>query len=259
MKTPLELLYEDRHILIVKKPAGLFSQGGADDSAEDLVSILTERETENGVKEPYIGVVHRLDCGVGGAIVYAKKPYAAGLLSAAFAGHEVCKEYLCVVDGPMEAPEGELRDLLYKDARKNKVFIVDRKRAGVKEAVLHYTVLAQTEHDGQMYSLLKIRLGTGRSHQIRAQLSGRAHPIVGDGKYGSRIKCQTQDGTPALGLWSFHLAFRHPANLEREKDGRRANPNAPKFTDPDIICLPDTDLFPFSLFADTIRKLKEDI
>lgn len=264
--TEQDILMEDGHIVIVRKPVGVLSQGARDNDAPDLVTLLSERERLRGAKDPEVRVVHRLDCNVGGAMVYAKKPYAAAVLSAMLAGdaqngeadktaeRPFLKEYLCVVEGVPALPQAELCDLLWKDAAQNKVYVVDRKRAGVKEARLSYTSLASKEADGHMYSLLRVRLGTGRSHQIRVQLSSRGLPIVGDGRYGSREKCVCGDA-PALALWSFRLAFEHPANAERHKDGRRPNPKAPRFADPDIFCPPPETMAPFSLFTEKIRAL----
>ena len=181
----MKILYEDKHIVCVEKPVGVLSQSGAGDSAlPDLVTLLTEREAALGNPEPYIGVVHRLDAGVGGAMVYAKKPYAAAALSEAIRGRDFTKEYLCVVSGRPQEDAGEYRDLLWKDAKANKVYVVDRTRNGVKEASLSYRVLQTVERDGEIYSLLRVTLGTGRSHQIRCQLSHHGTPILCDGKYG---------------------------------------------------------------------------
>ena len=99
--------------------------------------------------------------------------------------------------------EGRLCDLLFKDSRKNKSFVVQRKRNGVKEASLIYRVLGTREEEDGVLSLVEVRLITGRTHQIRVQFSSRGFPLVGDGKYGSRIKS-------ALGLFSFAIGFRHP-------------------------------------------------
>ena len=265
--TERDILAEDNHIVIVRKPVGVLSQGSRDNGAPDLVTLLSERERLRGAKDPEVRVVHRLDCNVGGAMVYAKKPYAAAVLSAMIAGdapdngtgktsagRAFLKEYLCVVEGVPAEPQARLCDLLWKDSAQNKAFVVDRKRVGVKEARLSYTCLASKEADGQTFSLLRVRLETGRSHQIRAQLSFRGLPIAGDGKYGSRTPCVC-DGTPALALWSFRLAFEHPANAERHKDGRRPNPKAPRFADPDISCPPPETMAPFSLFTEEIRAL----
>ena len=256
----MEILFEDRHIVCVKKPVGMLSQHGADESGmDDLVTALIAREREMGTAEPYIGAVHRLDAGVGGVMVYAKKPYAAAALSEAVRERDFVKEYLCVVSGTPAEASGEYRDLLWKDARANKVYAVDRPRAGVKEAVLSYRTLQTVIRGGEPYSLLRVTLGTGRSHQIRCQLSHHGTPIVCDGKYGGH----RPDGvtTAGIALWSYHLAFTHPANRPSVKPAdsqksaapmtarmQKRQAKKPVFVNPDIVCLPDTACAPWSWF-----------
>lgn len=124
--------------------------------------------------------LHRLDKNVGGVMVYARNKKTAAALSKAIAEGEMVKEYLAMVHGtPPES--GVLEDFLFKDSRKNKVFVVKRQRAGVKAAKLEYKRLTEGEN-----SLVHIRLHTGRSHQIRVQFSSRGFPLVGDRKYGSK-------------------------------------------------------------------------
>ena len=252
----MKILYEDKHIVCVEKPVGMLSQSGAGDTAlSDLVSHLTEREAQNGNPEPYIGVVHRLDAGVGGAMVYAKKPYAAAALSEAIRGRDFTKEYLCVVSGrPME-DAGEYRDLLWKDTKANKVYVVDRTRNGVKEASLSYRVLQTVERDGEVYSLLRVTLGTGRSHQIRCQLSHHGTPILCDGKYGGHRPADVS--MAGIALWSYHLAFVHPANMSKAESNQEKPLSArmqkrqakkPVFENPDIVCLPEWNVVPWEWF-----------
>ncbi len=258
----MKILFEDKHIVCVEKPVGMLSQHGAEDSAmDDLVTTLTAREAENGNPAPYIGVVHRLDAGVGGVMVYAKKPYAAAALSEAIRGRAFVKEYLCVVSGTPAEDVGEYCDLLWKDARANKVYVVDRTRNGVKEALLSYRVLQTVTHDGETYSLLRVTLGTGRSHQIRCQLSHHGTPILCDGKYGGHRPADVS--MAGIALWSFHLAFTHPANMptvgkqEKPQTARMQKRQAkkPVFENPDIVCLPDQTAAPWLWFSfDDITK-----
>jgi 23S rRNA pseudouridine1911/1915/1917 synthase len=154
--------------------------------------------------EGYIGVIHRLDLGVGGVMVYARTQNSAAALSRAVAAHEVKKEYLAIVHGSPEQNEATLTDLLFFDRARNKSFVVDRQRKGVKEAILHYRTLETLEHPthGRL-TLVKIELQTGRTHQIRVQFSSRKHPLLGDGKYGASDHCP-------IALFSFRLAFSHP-------------------------------------------------
>lgn len=192
----MEILYEDRDIFVAVKPIGAVSEQTADgDGFADLLSA------RNG---GYIGVIHRLDRAVSGVMVYAKTPSAAAALSRAVQEHRLEKIYLAVVHGKPENGSGEMRDLLFFDRQKQKSFVVDRARNGVKEALLEYEVLGTREHPemGEI-SLVRIKLHTGRTHQIRVQFASRGHVLVGDGKYGARDRCD-------VGLFCTRLGFAHP-------------------------------------------------
>lgn len=162
----MEILYCDEQIVVCVKPVGL-------DSEADVPAAL------RGALGGEIFTLHRLDQNVGGVMVYARAKSAAARFSELIRRGEVVKEYVAMVHGtPPE--QGDWEDLLFKDSRKNKVFVVKRRRGGVKPARLEYTRLTEGER-----SLVRIRLHTGRSHQIRAQFSSRGFPLVGDHKYGS--------------------------------------------------------------------------
>lgn len=163
----MTILYSDRDLAVCVKPVGLDS----------------ELEVPQALKEQLGGeifTIHRLDKNVGGVMVYARNKKAAAALSKCVQDGTMVKEYVALIHGT--PPEnGEWEDLLWKDSRQNKVFVVKRQRAGVKKAKLAYQVLRiGTE------SLVRVRLFTGRSHQIRVQFSSRGYPLVGDHKYGSR-------------------------------------------------------------------------
>ena len=163
----MEILYSDKNIVVCVKPVGL-------DSETELPVALNEQL--GGLIFP----IHRLDKTVGGIMVDARTKQAAADLSKAVQEGTVVKEYVAMVHGtPPE--KGDWEDLLWKDSRKNKVFVVKRQRAGVKKARLEFTRLSVGET-----SLVHVRLHTGRSHQIRVQFSSRGFPLVGDHKYGSR-------------------------------------------------------------------------
>lgn len=148
--------------------------------------------------------VHRLDFGVGGTMVYASSSKAASKLSAAVSERSFEKQYLAVVCGCPAESSGVYKDLLFKDSAKNKSYVVDRMRKGVKEASLEYRVLdTQITEKGEL-SLVWIKLHTGRTHQIRVQFASRKTPLYGDGKYGSK----TNEKITAL--WSRSLSFAHP-------------------------------------------------
>lgn len=178
------VLYEDRNILICEKPVGQPSQPDpAHADGSDLLSCIAAWREACGYS-PEIYLVHRLDTATGGAILYAKDKQSAARLGGMVVGKQIHKQYLAVVHGVLACPEGSMTDLLYHDKAKNKAFVVSSPRKGVKEARLFYRVLAQKEE----CSLVLVTLETGRTHQIRAQLSHAGHPLLGDGKYGSREK-----------------------------------------------------------------------
>ena len=163
----MEILFSDPHIAVCVKPVG-------PDSEEGVPAALAESLGGE------IFTVHRLDKNVGGVMVYARTKAAAAALSKAIQDGTMIKEYVAMVHGaPPEA--GDWTDLLFKDSSKNKVFVVKKERRGVKKARLEFIRLREGED-----SLVRIRLHTGRSHQIRVQFSSRGFPLVGDHKYGSR-------------------------------------------------------------------------
>lgn len=159
----MEILYQDSDMIVCIKPVGL-------DSEHEVPQALGGE----------IYTLHRLDKNVGGVMVYARTKAAAAALSKAVQDGAMVKEYVAMVHGA--PPEnGDWEDWLFKDSRKNKVFVVKKQRAGVKKARLTYRALSSGEQ-----SLVRIRLYTGRSHQIRVQFASRGYPLVGDHKYGSR-------------------------------------------------------------------------
>lgn len=133
-------------------------------------------------------------------MLFSRRKDVTGALIAAIAEHRVCKEYLAVLTGQPKEKEGTLRDFLFRDASKNKTYVVNRMRKGVREASLSYRVLGEAAG----MTLVRIRLHTGRTHQIRAQFSSRQLPLVGDGRYGGK------DPRCGCALWAFHLSFTHP-------------------------------------------------
>ena len=187
----MEILYQDKFIVVAVKPVGVLSE---DVPGQACMPALLRRELGGD-----IATVHRLDKPVGGCMVFSRHKAATGKLIAAVAEHRVTKEYLAVLRGHPEKPEDTLRDLLFRDSRVNKSYVVQRMRKGVREAVLDYREL---ERQGEL-SLVQVRLHTGRTHQIRVQFSHRGLPLLGDIRYGSKAAC-----SPAL--WSYHLAFAHP-------------------------------------------------
>jgi 23S rRNA pseudouridine1911/1915/1917 synthase len=194
-----QIIFEDRDILVVNKPYGILSE-----ESERLPSLPAMlREHTGGTIYP----VHRLDRTTEGLMVYAKTRAASAQLSASIQRNELTKTYLAVAEGiPEEA--GELHDLLYFDRRKGKSFVVDRERKGVKPAVLRYTRLSTAETEGTAVSLIRIRLVTGRTHQIRIQFASRRMPLVGDRRYGSHIRSEN------IALCACELTLPHPISGE---------------------------------------------
>ena len=189
----MTILYEDPHLLLVEKPVGIPAQ----DTEGDCVP---RQLAEQGYA---VKVVHRLDKPTGGVMVYAHTDKAAAMLSTLVGNHErFCKVYLAVVQGCPQQPSGVLTDLLYHDVRRNKSYTVNRPRKGVREAKLEYTVRETVTTAEGTFSLLQVRLHTGRTHQIRVQFASRQMPLYGDTRYGG-IKGN-------LGLWSHQLTFPHP-------------------------------------------------
>ena len=204
----MKVLYEDKYLLVCEKPVGIESQKSSANKS-DMPTLLARYRAEKG-EDTYIGVVHRLDTATGGAMIYSKREDMTGDLSALVSSGEYKKTYLAVVHGIPEKREGEMRDLLYHDRQKNKSYVCDKKRNGVKEAIANYRLLESTEkEDGEKVSLVEVELVTGRTHQIRVQFASRKMPIVGDGKYGSR------DNKATCALWSHKVEFTHPVTKKR--------------------------------------------
>ncbi len=207
----MEILFEDKWITVAIKPTDAVSE--RTDRGDGFADLLAARNPEG-----YVGVVHRLDRGVGGVMVYARESVAAARLSACVQNHSFQKEYLALAHGLPMPESGRLCDLLFHDRMRNKTFVVDRQRRGVKEAILDYEVLRQYENAQYgAYSLVKICLLTGRTHQIRVQFSHRGHPLLGDRKYGATDRCP-------IGLFCHRLSFPHPITGEQmtfEKEWER--------------------------------------
>lgn len=193
--------YEDAEVIVVHKPPVLAVET-RDPRQQDLVSLLINRRASNG-EAAFIGIVHRLDQPVEGLLVLAKTKEAAGHLSAGLRVGDFAKEYLAVVTGVTEE-SGTLIHTLKKDGKTNTSAVVSAGTAGGKEARLSYERLAIADEK----SLLRIRLDTGRHHQIRVQFAAIGHPLLGDAKYGSAQTGQS------LALCSCRLVFAHPRTGE---------------------------------------------
>lgn len=188
----MDILFQNKEILVCIKPAGVASQEGKGENMPCLLRELCHCDS--------IYPVHRLDTVTSGIMVYAKTSVAAAFLTKQISENRFIKEYTAVVHGIVTPEKGIMEDFLFKDSKKNKSFVVKRERKGVKKAVLGYETLENTEK----LSLVKIKLHTGRTHQIRVQFSSRKHPVYGDGKYGA------SDNLPYIALFAHSLTFTDP-------------------------------------------------
>ena len=192
----MEILYQDKRILVAIKPSGVLST----DEEGGMPQLLRE---ELGDPNACVRTVHRLDAAVSGVMVFARSVKASSLLSQQIRERKFSKEYLAVVHGQPPA-EGELVDLLARDTQRRITYVTDTPGKDVREAKLSYRVLQQCEG----YSLVSICLHTGRTHQIRVQFSSRGWPLAGDRKYG------TDTAEHPIALWSHAVAFTHPETGE---------------------------------------------
>ena len=189
----MEMIYQDESILVFIKPAGVLSTDEPSGMPELIRSAL-------GKQDANVRTVHRLDRVVSGLMVFARSSRVAAQLSQLMQEQQFGKEYLAVVHGCLREKEGCFTDLLKRCSKERKTYVVTEMEKGVQEAILDYVLLAYQEG----LSLVKIRLRTGRTHQIRAQFSSRGLPLVGDKKYSVN-----QDDCP-IALWSYRLSFPHP-------------------------------------------------
>lgn len=193
----MEIIYQDRDIIVCIKPARVLST----DEPGGMPELLREAL---GNPKADIRTVHRLDRVVSGLMVLARSAQAASELSRQIREDQFQKEYLAVIHGRPETDSGTLTDLLLRNKQERKTYIVTEPAKGVQEAILHYQVIGSSTD----LSRVRIQLVTGRTHQIRAQFSGRNMPLVGDRKY-SLLEDDCE-----IALWSYRLAFAHPVSKE---------------------------------------------
>ena len=214
----LKILFEDNHIIVVEKPVNIPSQGdktGDEDMLTIIKNYLIEKYKKPG--DAYLGLVHRLDRPTGGVMVFAKTSKAASRLSEQVREKMFEKEYLCIVDGKMEKDTGTFEDYLLKNEKNNLSKVVDSKNKNAKFAKLDYEVIKYNEETN--LSAVKVKLYTGRHHQIRVQFAQRNHSLYGDQKYGSRGRGKQ------LCLWAYKLSFLHPISKERMEFEDYPKPN----------------------------------
>lgn len=244
----MKILYEDKNVIVVLKPAGVLSQPSPTQNASGETDMLSLVSEHLGDKPSEISLIHRLDRGTAGIMLFSKQKATAGKLSEAISDKDKCiKEYLAVVSGIPSETEGEMCDYLFKDARSGKSFALSGERKGAKYARLSYNVIGTAEGEKGTLSLVRIRLFTGRTHQIRVQFSSRGMPIVGDGKYGSRERVRGVDteGTfaspkEAFALFAYHLSVKDAKTVSF-----------------DITEVPNSDIYPFSLFREQLNQIRK--
>lgn len=211
----LDILYDDGPVLVVNKPAGVLTQApaGIDSLEVRIKEFYRRREGKPADANIYLGLPHRLDRPVSGAIVFARHVRAAQRLSAQFENRTVAKSYWAFVAGRVAPDEGEWRDYLHKRHGMAQAEVVAADHVAAKLAVLHYRVLWH----GDAGTWLELELETGRTHQIRIQAASRGHAVVGDSQYGS----EQPFGDPALdlrdrpiALHARQLSFHHPMRDE---------------------------------------------
>lgn len=233
------IIFEDKHIIIAYKPAGIATQTarvGQQDMVSELKNYLAKKPEYKGKKEPYLGLVHRLDQPVSGLLVFSKTRQASGPLGRQITNGQIQKYYYAVIYGKPESAQGTLTDYLYKDPKTNRSLIVKEDFPQAKKAILDFklikTLLAFEEnidwedfgtapHLGEV-SLIEIKLLTGRHHQIRAQMSHAGMPLLGDTKYGSEFskELSRKTGCKSVALCAYKLILPHPVsgkNLTFEK------------------------------------------
>lgn len=224
MSGMIQILYRDSALAVVVKPVNVLSQPDKT-GAPSVSSLLSEQLGQE------VFPIHRLDRAVGGVMVFALNKNAAGKLSACVGTDSFEKEYLAVIHGVPTQTDGKLTDYLSHNAAKNMTSVVSANDKNAKIAELGYTVLDSADE----FSLVRVRLYTGRTHQIRVQFASRNMPLAGDGKYGARDRM-------GLALWSCRLTFKDPFTKKRKT-----------FT-----AFPDRETTPWNLFSAEFQKITEN-
>ena len=205
-KRKLDILYEDNHLLVLNKPAGLPTMGVTADSPS-LVTLAKQyiKRRYNKPGNVYLGIVSRLDRLVSGVVVLARTSKAAARLAEQFRSRNVQKIYWAIVEGRVDASNGQLEHWLWHNDAEQRVEVVDPGRPGAKQALLHFRKIRQAGAN----SLMEVELKSGRKHQIRVQLAASGNPILGDQKYGSQ-----RGFSFGIALHSRSLQFEHPVGRQ---------------------------------------------
>lgn len=225
---PAQVVYDCPQILIVNKPAGLAVDGPDDDTLLNRALLYLNQQGEYKENDVYTpALCHRLDTGTSGLVIIAKTPEAEELFLAAIKSREVKKTYLCITFGRPTPPDATLGGYLLKDADRGIVKIVEDKQPGAKEVETQYETIAVS---GRL-ALLKVKLITGRTHQIRAHLAYLGKPVLGDIKYGNR-KMNERTGTKTQALCAVRITFRE---IPEENTLHDLSGKVIKLKDPQIV------------------------
>ena len=208
MNTEKIIVYEDDNLIICNKPVGMASQSGRG-FEQDLLSNMHNYRAEKG-EAVYAAIINRLDKPVGGLVLFAKDKKTAARLSALSGEHSIEKKYYALVKG-RTPKKGQFEDYLLKTSANNVSKIVSEDMPGAKRAKLLFNTLWQKIVDGEEYSLVEVRLLTGRHHQIRVQFSGHGYPLYGDTKYNPDFS-KKRGIYPAL--FAYHLSFKNPVGID---------------------------------------------
>ena len=203
----MQVVYEDNHIIIVSKRSGEIVQG--DKTSDEPLSETVKRYIKEKYGKPgevFLGVVHRLDRPVRGLVVFARTSKALTRMIKMFAEGDVHKTYWAITKNTPKEPEGTLTHWIVRNEQQNKSYAYDKEKPHAKKAILHYRVIGHSDN----YSLIEVRLLTGRHHQIRCQLAAMGCPIKGDLKYGAPRS--NPDGS--ISLLSRRMEFVHPVSKE---------------------------------------------
>ncbi len=207
------IIYEDEHMIVAHKPAGLATQTSKVGQQDMVSELKNDRAAKQKGKTPYLGVIHRLDQPVEGLLVFAKEKQAAAILTKQLQAGTLNKQYYAVICGKPAQKSGELVDYLYKDATGRAQIVTGKQEqfSEAKKAVLQYQVLKQIPAKQPIF-LVDIHIDTGRFHQIRAQMAHAGMPLLGDSKYGNEtsIILSREYGIRNVALCAYSLELTHP-------------------------------------------------
>ena len=210
----LDIVYEDENILLADKKPGVLCHSAGKWDYNTLIANIQAHAVQTGAWTPKDensfapALCNRIDRNTGGIVIAAKNAEALRILNEKIRDREIDKRYLCVVRGRPKPPEGRLEGYLFKDAKKNQVYVRERPEPGAKTAVTRYRLL----QNANGLSLVECTLLTGRTHQIRAQMAHAGWPLLGDGKYGSERENRRFDETAGQALYSYRLRFDFPTD-----------------------------------------------